>query len=103
MTYERKRSAGWAVHPGIILKLEFLKPLELSGYRLAKGIDVTPQSVNDIILRKKGISAAMAIRLSKFFGTTEEFWMNLQAAYDLRTAKKGMNRSLKRITPLTAA
>ncbi len=101
MSHERKSSAGWAVHPGEILKLEFLEPLGISGYALANAIDVYPQTVNDIVLEKRGVSAEMAIRLAKYFGTTEQFWMNLQAMYDLHEAKKSINGKLKKIKPLS--
>jgi addiction module HigA family antidote len=103
MSHERKGPAGFAIHPGEILKFEFLKPLKLSGYALANSIDVDPQSVSDLVLRKKRVTAEMALRLAKFFGTTEQFWMNLQSAYDLRIAKKSMNGSLRKIKPLAAA
>jgi addiction module HigA family antidote len=92
MTYERQEPAGWAVHPGEILKQEFLLPMSLSGYALAKALGVNAQSVSDIVLQKRGISADMAIRLAKFFGTTPEFWMNLQSAYELATARKALDR-----------
>jgi addiction module HigA family antidote len=83
MSYERKGPAAWAIHPGEILKEEFLRPMKLSGYSLAKSLNVTAQRVSDIVLKKSGISADMAIRLGKFFGTSPEFWMNLQASYEL--------------------
>ncbi len=105
MRYERRTPAGWAIHPGEILKEEFLRPLEISGYALAKSLKVPAQTVNDIILKKRGISAEMAVRLSKFFGTTPEFWMNLQAAFELanvRTNKK-LSQQVKKINPHRAA
>lgn len=100
---KRRGPAGWAIHPGEILKHEFLVPLGLSGYALAKAINAPPQAVNEIVLRKRGISAEMAIRLAKFFGTSDEFWMNLQTAYELATARKAYRGSLKKIRPLAAA
>lgn len=71
------------VHPGEILLEEFLKPLEMSQYRLAAGIRVPPRRINEIILGKRGITADTALRLSKFFGNSARFWLNLQAQYDL--------------------
>ncbi len=99
MAYERRGSAGWAVHPGEILKEEFLRPLEVSGYALAKGIGVPAQGVSDILLKKRGISADMAMRLGKFFGTTPEFWMNLQNAYELALARRTLKKKLDKIRP----
>lgn len=68
------------MHPGEILREEFLKPMKLSVYRLAKEIHVPAPRVSDIVLEKRGISADTAVRLARFFGTTEQFWMNLHAA-----------------------
>jgi antitoxin HigA-1 len=99
MALERRKGAGWAVHPGEILNEEFLKPMEISGYRLAKAVGVNCQTVNDILLRKRGISADMALRLEKFFGTTSEFWMNLQSAYELAKAKTAVGAQLEKIRP----
>ena len=99
MAYERRGPAGWAVHPGEILKEEFLRPLELSGYAVAKGIGVPAQGVSDILLKKRGISADMAMRLGKFFGTTPEFWMNLQNAYELALARRALKKKLDKIRP----
>lgn len=99
MAYERRGPAGWSVHPGEILKEEFLRPLELSGYAVAKGIGVPAQGVSDILLKKRGISADMAMRLGKFFGTTPEFWMNLQNAYELALARRALKKKLDKIRP----
>lgn len=74
------------IHPGEILKEEFLKPMNLSAYKLAKDIGVQQTRISQIIKEKRSITADTAIRFSKFFGTTEEFWMNLQREYDLRNA-----------------
>jgi len=71
------------VHPGEVLLEEFLKPLGISQYRLAKDISVPPRRINEIVLRKRSISADTALRLSRFFGTSAEFWLNLQSQYDL--------------------
>jgi antitoxin HigA-1 len=105
MSNKRRTPAGWAIHPGEILKEEFLRPLEISGYALAKSIKVPAQTVNDIVLRKRGVSAEMAVRLSKFFGTTPEFWMNLQAAYELANVRnnKKLSQQVEKINPHRAA
>jgi len=71
------------VHPGEILLEDFLKPAGLSQYRLAKGLSVPPRRINEIVLRKRAVSADTALRLARFFGTSDRFWLNLQAAYDL--------------------
>ncbi|HEY5030409.1 MAG TPA: HigA family addiction module antitoxin [Candidatus Angelobacter sp.] len=103
MSYERKSAAAWAIHPGEILKQEFLRPMGVSGYRLSKAMDVTPQRVSDILLEKTGVSAEMAIRLGLVLGTSPEFWMNLQAAYELSTAQKALKKSAKNIKPMLTA
>ncbi len=75
------------IHPGEILLEEFLRPLEISQYRLALATRVPPRRINEIVHGTRGVSADTALRLSVFFGTTPEFWMNLQAQYDLERAK----------------
>jgi antitoxin HigA-1 len=99
MSYERKGPAAWAMHPGEVLKEEFLKPMKLSGYALAKALNVTAQRVSDIVLKKTGISADMAIRLGRFFGMSPEFWMNLQASYELALAEKTLKKQINKIKP----
>jgi addiction module HigA family antidote len=71
------------VHPGEVLLEEFLTPLGLTQYRLAKQLSVPPRRINEIIHGTRAISADTALRLGRFFGTSERFWLNLQAAYDL--------------------
>lgn len=75
------------IHPGEILLEEFLKPLGLSQYRVAKDINVSPRRINEIVHGKRGISADTALRLSRYFGLSERFWMNLQSRYDLEVEK----------------
>ena len=75
------------IHPGEILLEEFLKPLEISQYRLAKDIGVPVRRINEIVLGKRRITADTALRLSRFFGLSERFWMNLQGRYDLEVEK----------------
>jgi antitoxin HigA-1 len=102
MAFERRQSAGWAVHPGEILKEEFLKPMHLSGYALAKALGVTPQRVSDIVLKKTGVSADMAILLGRFLGTSPEFWMNLQTSYALAAAQKSLKAKASKIKPFVS-
>jgi len=71
------------IHPGEILREEFLKPMGISQNKLAREIGVPPRRVNEIVLEKRSITADTAIRLAKYFGTSEGFWMGLQADYDL--------------------
>ena len=99
MSYERRTSAAWATHPGNILKHEFLKPMGISGYALAKAIGVTAQRVSDITTKKSGISADMAMLLGAFFGTSAEFWMNLQSSYALGSVGKKIRNKVKKIKP----
>ena len=82
------------VHPGEILKEEFLGPMEISQYRLAKDISVPPRRINEIVHGVRAISADTAIRLGVYFGTTPQFWINLQTRYDLELE---LNRSERRI------
>lgn len=71
------------VHPGEILDEEFLKPLTVTQYRLAKDISVPARRINEIVLGKRSISADTALRLARYFGNSPQFWMNLQAQYEL--------------------
>jgi addiction module HigA family antidote len=82
------------VHPGEVLLEEFLKPLDISQYRLAKDMSVPPRRVNEIVLRKRSVSADTALRLSRFFGTSAEFWLNLQSQYDLDVESDRLGKRL---------
>lgn len=75
------------VHPGEILLEEFLKPLEITQYRLAQDIGVHPRRINEIVHGKRAISADTALRLARYFGLSERYWLNLQARYDLEVEK----------------
>jgi addiction module HigA family antidote len=75
------------IHPGEILMEEFLEPLGVSQYRLAKDISVSPRRINEIVHGKRSITADTGLRLARFFGTTERFWLNLQVRYDLEVEK----------------
>lgn len=75
------------IHPGEILRLEFLEPLDITPYRLSKDIGVPQTRISEILSEKRSITADTALRLSKYFGNSAQFWMNLQAQYDLRQAQ----------------
>ena len=103
MSIKNEGRAGWAVHPGEILRKEFLEPLGISAYRLAVDLRVSAPTVNDIVREKRGITAEMAARLAKYFGTSEQFWLNLQDAFAVREVKQKLRKELKAIKPLAAA
>jgi antitoxin HigA-1 len=84
------------VHPGEILLEDFMKPLGITQYRLAKEMNVYPRKVNEIVLGKRAITADTALRLARFFGTSPEVWMNLQAHYDLELARDDLNERVER-------
>lgn len=90
----KKKVRLWTLHPGEILREEYLKPLHLTPYRLARELHVPVPRINDIVLEKRGISADTAVRLAKFFGTTEAFWLGMQADYDAHQAKKRLQKEL---------
>ena len=84
------------VHPGEILLEEYLQPLGISQYRLAKDISVPPRRINEIVHGNRAITADTALRLALYFRTSERFWLNLQARYDLETEKERLGRRLER-------
>jgi addiction module HigA family antidote len=84
------------IHPGVILLEEFLNPMGISQYRLAKDIKVDPRRINEIVLGKRAITPDTALRLSKFFGMSEPFWINLQTHYDLEVEKERLSGRLDR-------
>ena len=84
------------IHPGEILMEEFLEPLGVSQYRLAKDINVPPRRINEVVHGKRSITADTALRLARFFGTTERFWLNLQIRYDLEVEKDRLSGVLER-------
>jgi addiction module HigA family antidote len=91
------------VHPGEILQVDFLEPLGISVYALAKAIHVPRSRANDIVLGRRGVSADTAIRLGRFLKTTPEFWVNLQSRYDLDVAKRSLRGAVMReIEPFAA-
>jgi antitoxin HigA-1 len=91
------------VHPGEILQEEFLGPLAVSQYRLARELGVPPRRINEIVHGQRRITAGTALRLARYFGTSERFWMNLQARYDLEIEKDKLGAALDDIRPLNAA
>ena len=91
------------IHPGEILLEEFLKPMEISQYRLAKDISVPPRRINEIIHEKRGVSPDTALRLSRYFGTSESFWANLQSRYDLQCEKQKLKTRLMREVKVLSA
>lgn len=95
------------VHPGEILLEEFLVPLGITQYRLAKDISVPPRRINEIVHGARDITADTALRLARYLGTSERFWLNLQARYDLERAKdrlgKRLDREVQKRATLTAA
>lgn len=88
------------VSPGEMLEEEFLKPLHLSKYRLAKSIGVPAQRIGDIVAGKRSITADTDLRLCRFFGLSEGWWLRLQAAYDTAIARRKMGKALEKIVPL---
>ena len=84
------------IHPGEVLLEEFLDPLRVSQYRLATDISVSPRRINEIVHGKRAITADTALRLARYFGTSERFWLNLQARYDLEVEKDRLGGRLKK-------
>ena len=92
------------VHPGEILREDFLKPLGMSANALAKALHVPASRINDIVLERRGVTADTALRIVRYFGGDAQTWLNLQATYDLKIAEKQAAKKIAReIEPLTAA
>ena len=91
------------VHPGEVLKHDFMEPFGLSASALAKAIGVTPARINEIVRRRRGITAGTALRLARYFRTDAQSWMNLQDRYELSLAERLEADSLRAIRPLEAA
>ena len=100
MAIERKGHPKWTVHPGVVLRNEFMEPIKLSAYRLARELHVSPPTVNEIVRERRAVTADMAVRLAKFFNTSEQFWLNLQASYDVSRARTQLADTIKAIKPL---
>ncbi len=90
------------IHPGEVLMEEFLEPLDLSQNRLAVAISVPPRRINEIVHGKRRVTADTALRLARYFGTSDRFWLNLQIRYDLEVEKDHLGNSLDDIKPLQA-
>ena len=90
------------IHPGEILMEEFLEPLQISQNRLAVAIGVPPRRINEIVHGKRRITADTALRLARYFGTTDRFWLNLQTRFDLEVEKDRLGNTLDQIEPLQA-
>jgi addiction module HigA family antidote len=84
------------IHPGEILLEEFLEPMGISQYRLAKDLSVPPRRINEIVLGKRAITPDTALRLSLFFGLSERFWINLQSRYDIEVEKDKLKNRLEK-------
>ncbi|MEX1080649.1 MAG: HigA family addiction module antitoxin [Halofilum sp. (in: g-proteobacteria)] len=88
------------IHPGEILRTEYMEPAELSANKLANALDVTPGRINDVVRGRRGISADTALRLARYFGTTAQFWLNLQNDYELEVAEDRAGYEIeKRVEP----
>ena len=90
------------IHPGEVLLEEFLVPMNLSQNALARAIAVPPRRINEIVLGKRAITADTALRLARFFGTSEQLWMGLQADYDLEEARRQLGRKIEKIEQAAA-
>jgi len=92
------------VHPGEILLEEFLKPLDVSQNKLARDIKVPPRRVNEIVLGKRAVTPDTALRLARYFGTSERFWLGLQTDFDLEEAKRHLGDAIERdVRPIASA
>jgi addiction module HigA family antidote len=90
------------VHPGVILRVEFLEPLNLTPGKVAKAIDVPRTRIERVVEAKTSITADTAVRLAKFFGNSSQFWLNLQSHYDLEMAGRDLAKELAKIEPFNA-
>lgn len=91
------------IHPGEVLLEDFLTPLEVTQHHLAISIAVAPRRINEIIHGKRRVTADTALRLARYFGTTDRFWLNLQTRYDLEIEKDHLGATLEQINPLQSS
>ncbi|WP_347030681.1 HigA family addiction module antitoxin [Brevibacterium paucivorans] len=91
------------IHPGEILMVDFIEGFGITQHKLAVSIGVPPRRINEIVHGKRGITADTAIRLARYFGTTDEFWMNLQSNYELRLGRLALRHQVAEIKPLEVA
>lgn len=110
MTSDRRRCRSLsaaerieAIHPGEILMEDFIEGFGITQNKLAVSIGVPPRRINEIVHGKRGITADTAIRLARYFGTSEEFWMNLQSNYELRVERRALRTQIDSIVPLQSA
>ena len=89
------------IHPGEILQEDFLIPMEITAYKLAKETKIDPKRISEIVHGKRAITADTALRFSAFFGNSAEFWLNIQAHFDLEQKRKNLSRELKAIKPIS--
>jgi antitoxin HigA-1 len=92
-----------AIHPGEIIREEYLMPLGMSANALATALRVSAPRINDVVREKRGISVDTALRLARYFNTTAQFWMNLQTSYDLKVAQQNMETIQQEVRPLAEA
>jgi antitoxin HigA-1 len=90
------------IHPGEVLLCDFMEPMGISQYRVAKEISVPPRRINQIVHGERAISADTALRLSRYFGLSDQYWLNLQSLYDLQMTKEQLQDTLDAIEPLAA-
>jgi antitoxin HigA-1 len=91
-------------HPGETIKEDYLAPLGMSVHQLAKALSIGPARLNEIVRGERGVTADTALRLARYFGTSAEFWLNLQSLYDLRVAERKVRARIRReVTPLKVA
>lgn len=91
------------IHPGEVLAVDFIEAFDITQHKLAVSIDVPPRRIDEIVHGKRGITADTAVRLAKYFGTSAEFWMNLQSHYELRVQRRVVAGALRNIRPLASA
>lgn len=91
------------IHPGETLQTQFLEPLDITQYRLAKDIGVTATRVSELVHGKRKITADTALRLGRYFGTSPQFWLNLQSHYDLEVRREEAGNQIDQITPVLSA
>lgn len=96
------KNAMQPIHPGEVLLADFLEPLGVTQHRLAVSIGVPPRRINEIVHGKRRITADTALRLARYFGTSDRFWINLQSRYDLEIERDAIGDALQAITPLAA-
>jgi len=103
LTTTSQRAAYPPIHPGEVLLTDYLEPLGVTQHRLAVAIGVPPRRINEIVHGKRGITADTALRLARFFGTSERFWLNLQSRYEIEVERDRLVGTLAKIEPLAIA